>query len=101
MGFFKAIPPDLEEAAKIGRHSHRHQLLVHAVTEEFVYALTFISSASRFTASGGGADLPRLRRYDGRHQVGANAGDGARHRRSDPARRSPAVNRCPVTTLSP
>jgi multiple sugar transport system permease protein len=71
MGFFKAIPPDLEEAAMIDGHS-RFGAFVRIVipisvagiltviiftftlvTQEFVYALTFISTASQYTVSVG------------------------------------------------
>ena len=71
MGFFKAIPRDLEEAAMIDGHS-RFGAFVKVVIpisvagiltvvifsftlvmQEFVYALTFISSAKQFTVSVG------------------------------------------------
>jgi len=71
MGFFKAIPRDLEEAAMIDGHS-RFGAFVKVVIpisvsgiltvvifsftlvmQEFVYALTFISTASQFTVSVG------------------------------------------------
>lgn len=69
MGFFKAIPPELEEAARVDGAS-RLRALVHVVFpislpgiltvviftvslvfSEFVYALTFISSSSQKTIS--------------------------------------------------
>ena len=71
MGFFKAIPRDLEEAAMIDGHS-RFGAFVRIVIpislagvltvvifsftlvmQEFVYAITFVSSASQFTVSVG------------------------------------------------
>jgi len=71
MGFFKAIPPDLEEAAMIDGLS-RFGAFVKVVIpmsvagmlnvviftftlvmQEFVYALTFITAASKFTVSVG------------------------------------------------
>jgi multiple sugar transport system permease protein len=71
MGFFKAIPPDVEEAAMIDGLS-RFGAFVRVVipisvagiltviifsftlvTQEFVYALTFISTASQYTVSVG------------------------------------------------
>ncbi len=71
MGFFKAIPPDLEEAAMIDGLS-RFGAFVKVVMpmsvagvltvvifsftlvmQEFVYALTFITAASKFTVSVG------------------------------------------------
>jgi multiple sugar transport system permease protein len=71
MGFFKAIPPDLEEAAMIDGHSRLGAFVkvvvpistagiltvviftLTLVMQEFVYALTFISTASQFTVSVG------------------------------------------------
>jgi len=71
MGFFKAIPPDLEEAAMIDGHSRLGAFVrvvipisvagiltviiftFTLVTQEFVYALTFISTASSYTVSVG------------------------------------------------
>lgn len=71
MGFFKAIPRDLEEAAMIDGHSRfgaftKVVVPISAagiltviiftftlVTQEFVYALTFITSASNYTVSVG------------------------------------------------
>jgi multiple sugar transport system permease protein len=71
MGFFKAIPPDLEEAAMIDGHSRLGAFVrvvipisvagiltviifsFTLVTQEFVYALTFISTASEYTVSVG------------------------------------------------
>ncbi|MBI2881926.1 MAG: carbohydrate ABC transporter permease [Candidatus Tectomicrobia bacterium] len=71
MGFFKAIPKDLEEAAMIDGHS-RFGAFVRVVIpislagiltvvifsftlvmQEFVYGLTFITASSRFTVSVG------------------------------------------------
>ena len=71
MGFFKVIPPDIEEAAMIDGLS-RFGAFVRVVlpisvagilttviftftlvTQEFVYALTFISSSAKFTVSVG------------------------------------------------
>jgi multiple sugar transport system permease protein len=71
MGFFKAIPPDLEEAAMIDGYSRFGAFLrvvvpisvagiltvvifsFTLVMQEFVYALTFISAASQYTVSVG------------------------------------------------
>ncbi|HET7854350.1 MAG TPA: carbohydrate ABC transporter permease [Candidatus Methylomirabilis sp.] len=71
MGFFKAIPPDLEEAAMIDGCSRLGAFVkvvipisvagiltvviftFTLVTQEFVYALTFITTASRYTVSVG------------------------------------------------
>ena len=71
MGFFKAIPPDLEEAAMIDGHSRFGAFVkivipisiagiltvviftLTLVMQEFVYALTFISSVSQMTVSVG------------------------------------------------
>ncbi len=71
MGFFKAIPPDLEEAAMIDGYSRFGAFIkvvlpisvagiltviifsFTLVTQEFVYALTFITAASNFTVSVG------------------------------------------------
>jgi multiple sugar transport system permease protein len=71
MGFFKAIPKELEEAAMVDGLS-RFQAFTHVilpisvaglltvviftftlVTQEFVYGLTFINSGTRFTVSVG------------------------------------------------
>ena len=71
MGFFKAIPRDLEEAAMLDGYS-RFGAFVHVVipvsvagiltvviftftlvTQEFVYALTFITAVSHYTVSVG------------------------------------------------
>ncbi len=71
MGFFKAIPPDLEEAAMIDGYSRFGAFIkvvlpisvagiltviifsFTLVTQEFVYALTFITAASNYTVSVG------------------------------------------------
>ena len=71
MGFFKAIPKDLEEAAMIDGHSRFGAFVkivipvslagiltvvifsLTLVMQEFVYALTFITSSSLFTVSVG------------------------------------------------
>ncbi|HKW93081.1 MAG TPA: carbohydrate ABC transporter permease [Methylomirabilota bacterium] len=71
MGFFKAIPPDVEEAALIDGLSRLGAFVrvvipisvagiltvvifsFTLVTQEFVYALTFISTASQYTVSVG------------------------------------------------
>ncbi len=71
MGFFKAIPKDLEEAAMIDGHSRFGAFVkivipisfagiltvvifsLTLVMQEFVYALTFITSSSSFTVSVG------------------------------------------------
>lgn len=71
MGFFKAIPPDLEEAAMIDGYSRLGAFVkvvipisiagiltvvifsFTLVMQEFVYALTFISSVSQMTVSVG------------------------------------------------
>lgn len=71
MGFFKVIPPDIEEAAMIDGLSRFGAFLrvvlpisvagilttiiftFTLVTQEFVYALTFISSSSKFVVSVG------------------------------------------------
>jgi len=71
MGFFKAIPPDLEEAAMIDGHSRFGAFVrvvipisvaglltvvifsLTLVMQEFVYALTFITQVRNFTVSVG------------------------------------------------
>ncbi|MGH7388897.1 MAG: carbohydrate ABC transporter permease [Candidatus Rokuibacteriota bacterium] len=71
MGFFKAIPKDLEEAAMIDGHSRLGAFLkvvvplsvagvltvviftFTLVTQEFVYAITFITTSSQLTVSVG------------------------------------------------
>ncbi len=71
MGFFKAIPRDLEEAAMIDGYSRIGAFFkvvipisvagiltviiftFTLVTQEFIYALTFITAASKFTVSVG------------------------------------------------
>lgn len=71
MGFFKAIPRDLEEAAMIDGYSRFGAFFkvvipisvagiltviiftFTLVTQEFIYALTFITAASKFTVSVG------------------------------------------------
>lgn len=71
MGFFKAVPRDLEEAAMIDGHNRLGAAVrvvlplsvagvltvvifsLTLVTQEFVYALTFISSAAEYTVSVG------------------------------------------------
>jgi len=71
MGFFKAIPRDLEEAAMIDGYSRIGAFFkvvipisvagiltviiftFTLVTQEFIYALTFITAASNFTVSVG------------------------------------------------
>ena len=71
MGFFKAIPKDLEEAAMIDGHSRFGAFVkivipvslagiltvvifsLTLVMQEFVYALTFITASSKFTVSVG------------------------------------------------
>ncbi len=71
MGFFKAIPPDLEEAAMIDGHSRFGAFVkvvvpisvagiltvviftLTLVMQEFVYALTFITAARNYTVSVG------------------------------------------------
>jgi multiple sugar transport system permease protein len=71
MGFFKVIPPDIEEAAMIDGLSRFGAFLrvvlpisvagilttiiftCTLVTQEFVYALTFISTSAKFTVSVG------------------------------------------------
>ena len=71
MGFFKAIPRDLEEAAMIDGHSRFGAFVkvvipisvaglltvviftLTLVMQEFVYALTFITAAGNFTVSVG------------------------------------------------
>lgn len=71
MGFFKAIPTDLEEAAMIDGHSRFGAFIkvvipvsmaglltviiftFTLVTQEFVYGLTFITAASNYTVSVG------------------------------------------------
>jgi multiple sugar transport system permease protein len=71
MGFFKAIPPDLEEAAMIDGHSRLGAFVkvvvplsmagiltviiftLTLVMQEFVYALTFITAARNYTVSVG------------------------------------------------
>ena len=71
MGFFKAIPPDLEEAAMIDGYSRLGAFVkivipisiagiltvviftFTLVMQEFVYALTFITAASNYTVSVG------------------------------------------------
>jgi multiple sugar transport system permease protein len=71
MGFFKAIPPDLEEAAMIDGHS-RFSAFVRMVipistsgiltvvifsftlvVQEYIYTLTFVTAASKYTVSVG------------------------------------------------
>src|ERR687887_960071 len=71
MGFFKAIPRDLEEAAMLDGHSHLGAFIkvvipvsvagiltvviftFTLVMQEFVYALTFITAVSHYTRSVG------------------------------------------------
>jgi len=71
MGFFKAIPPDIEEAAMIDGLSRLGAfarvvipisvagiltVIIFSftlVTQEFVYALTFITTVSQYTVSVG------------------------------------------------
>jgi multiple sugar transport system permease protein len=71
MGFFKAIPRDLEEAAMIDGYSRFGAFIkvvipisvagiltviiftFTLVTQEFVYALTFITAATNYTVSVG------------------------------------------------
>jgi multiple sugar transport system permease protein len=71
MGFFKALPPDLEEAAMIDGHSRLGAFVkvvvplsmagiltviiftLTLVMQEFVYALTFITAARNYTVSVG------------------------------------------------